>query len=195
MLLAHRRGKLGFAVTVSTLAALAACSFSPEPTAPRPNEPVSAPAPTGEHYEDQRAGFALTLPAGFLRNDTSDDPRVTAEFTLPGEGPNTVRATMSIVVTPHSDDLPTLITKSRGLLQVALKDYRPTHDEPITLPSGTPGWLLGGSYLLQKVPARNIQLYLVDHNTSYVITGVTTKTIFDQFEPAFRGVFNTVTVR
>lgn len=182
MFLARWRRRLGAAIALGALIALAGCSH--EAAAP-------APPPTGPHYQDQRAGLALTLPTGFLQADTRDDPSVAAQFTLPGDGPNTVRATLSIVVTPNSDDLPTLVAKSRGLLRASLKDYQSTLDQPIALPSGPQGWLLGGSYALQTVPARNIQLFLVEHGTSYVVTGLTTKQIFDEFAPVFRGTFNT----
>ncbi len=196
----HRCAKLSVAFAAAPLIALSGCSTATAPPNPAesagiaPSAPA-APTPTGPRYQDQRAHFALTLPAGFLQVGSSDDPSVAAQFTLPGEGPNTVRATLSVVVTPNTSGLPALVAKSRGLLQVALKEYQPMLDEPITLPNGVQAWLLGGTYILQSVPARNMQLYVVDHNTSYVITGLTTKQIFGEFEPVFRGVFNTLTLQ
>ena len=180
-------------IALGVLLALAGCSSEAVPSASMPS--ASPPPPTVPQHQDQQAGFALTPPAGFLQVNTADDPSVTAMFTLPGDGPNTVRANLTVSAAPTKVDLPALIASSRRLLRTAFPDYQSTVDEPITLPGGQQGWLLGGVYTLRGVRAHNLQLLLIAHHTSYVFTGLTTETIFREFDKPFRETFNSVTVQ
>jgi hypothetical protein len=195
-LLACRRVSSRAVVVLGVLLALAGCSDQAVPSASVPSaSPPPPTVPLRPRYQDQRAGFALTPPAGFLQVSTADDSSVTGEFMLPGDGPNTVRANLTISAAPTAVDLPTLIASSRRLLRIGFPDYQSTVDEPITLPGGEQGWLLGGGYTLRGVRAHNLQLFLLAHHTSYVFTGLTTETVFHEFDPAFREAFNSVTVQ
>jgi hypothetical protein len=193
-LLARRRVRSGAVIVLGMLLALAGCSD--EAVRPPPVPSASPPpVPMGPRYEDPRSGFAFSPPAGFLQVSTADDPSVTAQFTLRGDGPNTVRANLTVSAEPTKVDLPTLVASSRRLLRVGFPDYQSTVDESITLSGGQQGWLLGGVYTLRGVRAHNLQLFLVAHHTSYVFTGLTTDTVFREFDPAFREAFRSVTVQ
>ncbi len=176
------------AIVLITLLILPACS----------SEPAELPQPEPRSH----AEFSLTPPAGFVQTRspastpaTVPGPTVAAEFDLPGSVPGAARASLTVVLNPTSGDLTANIVGTRQMLQATFPDYRSTIDEPISLPSGRQGWLLGGAYTLKGAKVQTIQLEVVEHQIAYAVVGMTSEAVFDKFDPVFRSAFSTFTLQ
>lgn len=185
------RCPVGLAVALGVLVVLGGCSDPPPPPAPAAPASVPSAPPAGAQRPPQHAEVSFVPPKGFVPVSTKKSPAVAAAYALPPDGSNTPPPTVSMVVTPIDGDLSSEVAAGRQLVRTMFRDYQNTLDEPITLPSGQPGWLSGGSFTLEGTKVRNAQLLVVDRNYSYVLTGVTPIERFGNFEQAFRAMFNT----
>lgn len=193
MICAHRGVRATLVGLVWGLSSVAGCSAGPTggpPPASPPASPATAPAsaaPTGIVYEDRDAGFSLVLPAGFQLTEKSGS---TAGFTLPGRAPGSLQASLRVSSSPTDADLATVVADRRTYVTSTFPAARTTVDEPTTLPNGVHAWLLGATYNLRGAEVRILQLVVVEHRYSAVVTGLTSAPIFDRFDSTFRSTFS-----
>lgn len=191
--MAQASDRIGMLVmAAAVLAAVTGCGGGSEKPPPAPVSSSLPPAPPNQRGH---GGFDLIPPPGFTQIPTDGQQGVAAEFTLPGEGPGTVRAGFNVVVGPIRADLPTTVDSARRLMRSLFSDYRPTVDEATTVANGRRGWLLGGRYTLRGAPVRNLQLFLIGSELSYVVTGTTSDQRGDEFDPVFRKMFASFNVK
>jgi hypothetical protein len=113
-----------------------------------------------------------------------------AFYVLPGARSGSTQATLRVAVTPAPGDLAADVAGARRLLPTAFTGYTPVIDEPLTLPTGQPAWLLGGLYIDNAQTLRNLQMAVVEDGVSYVLTATAPADRFAEYEPAVRETFN-----
>ena len=185
--------RVGIAVTVAlALSAVAGCTGGSAEPPPAPATSSTAP---GAPSQKGHAEYDFIPPPGFVQVPTDGHQGLVAEFTLPGEGANTVRANMTVAVSPVRTDLKAFTDDSKRSLLAAFPDYQPTVDEAFTLANGQRGWLLGGRYDLRGAPVQNLQLLLIGSQAKFVFNGLTAVGRAAEFDPVFRKSFATANVK
>ncbi len=155
--------------------------------------PAPGPRPPGAAFRDALGRFDLVPPPGWTV-DTSGAESTAVIFADPR--PRGFRANVNVVVVPAHTDLPGIVTGSRQEVR-ALEDYRPTADEPVTLPDGAPAHLLGGTYHDPGtgLVLRNLQLVALHGRTqTVVVTGTALAEAWDGYEPVFETSLRSLTV-
>jgi hypothetical protein len=158
---------------------------------PAPQQPVSAVA-------DPAGRFQLVPPPGW-RVDTSgaQGTSVILVDPVPTVTPSArLNATVTVLVVPSPDDLPTAVAGVRHDLRQLVVDYQGTTDEPVTLSDGTAAHLLGGTFRdpASGLALRNIQLFTVHDGMAIVATGLALPELWDGFEPVFQSSLRSLTV-
>jgi hypothetical protein len=157
------------------------------------SRPAPAPRPPGAAFRDALGRFDLVPPPGWTV-DTSGTESTAVVFADPR--PRGFRANVNVVVVPAHAELPGIVTGAREEVR-ALEDYRPTADEPVTLPDGAPAHLLGGTYHDPDtgLVLRNLQLVALHGQVqTVVVTGTALAEAWDGYEAVFETTLRSLTV-
>src|SRR5689334_12621859 len=99
-------------VAVVTLACLAGCSHETPAPAALAQPSASAPVP-GITTPQDKGAYDFAPPPGFISNPTDDANAVGASYALPGDAPNSVRASIKVAAGPVQGDLPAAVDRAR----------------------------------------------------------------------------------
>jgi hypothetical protein len=160
--------------------------------------PAPSTRPPGDVFRDAQGRFDVVPPPGWTV-DTSGAQDTAVIFTdpRPSASPSgRFRANINVIVVPADADLPGIVTGARREV-LALAAYRPTADEPVTLPDGWPAHLLGGSFRdpLTGLALRNVQLLAVRGGAETVVaTGTALADTWDGYGPVFETSLRSLTV-
>jgi hypothetical protein len=167
---------IGIAAAVAVALGAAGCTVA-IPGAPAADpaavaRPAPSPRPPGDVFRDAQGRFDLVPPPGWTVDATGEqNTAVIFSDPRPSESPSgRFRANINVIVVPAGAELPRIVTGARQEVR-ALADYRPTADEPATLPDGSPAHVLGGTFWDQGtgLALRNVQLITVRGGTETVV--------------------------
>ncbi|GAA0934725.1 hypothetical protein [Pseudonocardia zijingensis] len=183
----------GIAAALAGAAIVAGCTVA-VPGAPAADpagiaRPAPSTRPPGPVFRDALGRFDLVPPPGWTV-DTSGVESTAVVFVDPqvSESPSgRFRASVNVVVVPARGALPGIVTGARQEVR-SLADYRPTADEPVTLPDGSPAHMLGGTYRDPRsgLVLRNLQLVALHGTTeTVVVTGTALADTWDPYGPVY----------
>jgi hypothetical protein len=160
--------------------------------------PAPSPRPPGDVFRDAGGRFELVPPAGWTVDLSGvENTAVVFADPQPSESPGMrFRANINVIVVPTRADLPGLVTGARQEVR-ALGDYRPTADEPVTLPDGSPAHMLGGTFrdASTGLGLRNVQLLTIHGGTETVVaTGTALADTWDGYGPVLEASLRSLTV-
>ena len=189
---------VALAAAISTAGCTVAVPGSPVADPAALARPAPSPLPPGSPFHDVLSRFDLVPPAGWTVDPSGAqgtavvffDPRV-------AESPDgRFRANINVLVVPAHTDLPGIVTGARQEVR-SLADYRPTADEPVTLPDGSPAHLLGGAYRDPDsgLALRNLQLLALHGGAeTVVVTATTLADTWDGYAAVFETSLRSLTV-
>ncbi len=188
VVLATGLGSAGCAVEVPGTA-------SPDPAAV--GYPAPGTRPPGAVFSDALGRFDLVPPSGWTV-DTSgaQDTAVIFADPRPAESASgRFRANINVLVVPARVDLRDTVAGARREL-TGLPGYRPTADEPVTLPDGSRAQLLGGTFDDPRsgLALRNVQILTVDGDETVVVTGTAPADAWAGYESVFETSLRSLTV-
>jgi hypothetical protein len=186
------------AVAVGATGCTVAIPGSPAADPAAVARPAASPRPPGDVFRDAKGRFDLVPPPGWTV-DTSGAQRTAVIFAdpRPSESPSgRFRANINVIVVPAGSDLPHIVTAARQEVRV-LANYRPTADEPVTLPDGSPAHLLGGTFRDPDtgLALRNVQLLALHGGTETVVaTSTALADTWDSYGVVFETSLRSLTV-
>jgi hypothetical protein len=193
---------IGIAAALAVAVSVAGCTVA-IPGAPAADpaavaRPAPSPRPPGAAFQDGKGRFDIVPPPGWTVDATgSQDTAVIFADPRPSESSGgRFRANINVIVVPAVADLPGIVRGARQEVR-ALGDYRPTADEPVTLPDGTPAHLLGGTFRNPDtgLALRNVQLLAVSAGAeTVVVTGTALADEWDGYGPVFETSLRSLTV-
>lgn len=189
------------AVLLVAVLGAAGCTV-PVPGAPAADpaalaRPAPAPRPPGPVFHDAQGRFGLVPPPGWTVDTTvTYETAVVFADPQPSESPSgRFRANVNVLVVAARTDLAGTVTMARQEVQ-ELADYRPTADEPVTLPDGSPAHLIGGTFRDPEsgLALRNVQLLAVAGPRTVVATGTALADTWGSYGPVFETSLRSLTV-
>lgn len=193
---------IGIAIALAGVLSAAGCTVavpgSPAADPAALSRPAPSQRPPGAAFRDVLNRFDVVPPPGWTV-DTSGVESTAVVFADPqvSQSPGgRFRANINVIVVPARTDLAGIVTGARREVR-ALADYAPTADEPVTLPDGSPGHLLGGTYRSPDtgLVLRNLQLMALHGGAeTVVVTGTALAETWDGYGSVFETSLRSLTV-
>lgn len=98
--------------------------------------------------------------------------RPLAAFFKPGKDKENISITRESLTASGVANLDEYVAKSKNALQTTISGYTVTANRKVNLADGSPAVLLGGSFTQDGTGLKNMQLFALNGDNVYIVTGV-----------------------